>query len=65
MIDLFRPKRSYYLIKVLQATRDAFKNKEQIPLSAPVLDKIGDELNEWFTKIEEAPKDTAAVSESK
>ena len=65
VIDLFRPKRSYYLIKVLQATRDAFKNKEQIPLSAPALDKIGDELNEWFTKIEEAPKDTAAVSESK
>ena len=65
VIDLFRPKRSYYLIKVLQATRDAMKNKEQVPLAAPVLDKIGDDLNEWFTKIEEAPKNTAAVSESK
>lgn len=65
VIDLFRPKRSYYLIKVLQASRDAIKNKEQVPLSNTILEKIGDDLNEFFTKIEEAPKDTAAVSESK
>ena len=64
VIDLFRPKRSYYFIKVLQATRDAIKNNEEIPLPVSAIDKIGDELNEWFTKIEEAPKDTAAVSKS-
>jgi hypothetical protein len=64
VIDLFRPKRSYYLIKVLQASRDAIKNKEQVPLSDTVLEKIGDDLNEFFEKIEKAPKNTAAVSES-
>ncbi len=65
VIDLFRPKRSYYFIKVLQANRDAIKNKEETPVPDSILEKIGDDLNEWFTKIEEAPKNTAAVSESK
>ena len=53
--DLFRPKRSYYLIKVLQATRDAVQNKETVPLPPATIEKIGDDLNEWFTKVEAAP----------
>lgn len=63
--DLFRPKRSYYLIKVLQATRDALKNKETVPLPPAIVEKIGDDLNEWFTKVEAAPELDKSPSEGK
>ena len=65
VLELVCPQRSYYYMKLLGRAKELHKDGKSLMIPTAEVNKIGDDLVEWFNKLENATKNNKAARSSK